>query len=435
MNTNRINLKSRELLNLFYVLIVSIILSTLSLFLHVNERLLSLFESVEFPVVEFVFNSAFLMLAGLLLIAYRRWINAEDKNRKLENIITSINPDALIVIDSKRRIVFTNNSIERLFYYSNSDVLGKTTDLLYFDRRENPNKKGEIYEILESEGFHVGLAKGKRRDGTVFPLEIITGNRGKNEGAVLLLRDISERINYETRLQDERDFNNAILQYSSDGITVFDRSGNIIFISASMQKIFGYSHEEIPTLEILSEKIIPNLTYREEIVALLVNDFQNNLFPERTIRIINHNNDELWCRIKISQMSSDHYVVNGQNITPRILMEKALIESEEKYRQLVERASDGILIISNNIIKLINPKACEIIGYPEISAINRKINEIFDDDLSRELMEKISSMDVDPSAHIFEFTLTDKSGKHIPIEINCGQINIEGELAVHNRSQ
>ena len=47
----------------------------------------------------------------------------------------------------------------------------------------------------------------------------------------------------------------------------------------------------------------------------------------------------------------------------RISAERALRESEEKYRMVVDNANDAIIIIQDDIIKFCNPKGIKLIGY------------------------------------------------------------------------
>ncbi len=51
-----------------------------------------------------------------------------------------------------------------------------------------------------------------------------------------------------------------------------------------------------------------------------------------------------------------------QEVAERTIAENLLRDSEEKYRLIYENANDGILLVINNIIALVNPKIIEIIG-------------------------------------------------------------------------
>jgi len=119
----------------------------------------------------------------------------------LEDILSNISPDVLMVVSPDRTIRVCNSSVQRMFGYEMDEVIGRETDILYFDRRSNPGHSGEIYEILETEGYHIGLATGIKKNGELLPLEIITGKLRSRAGAVLLLRDISERTRMEAELK------------------------------------------------------------------------------------------------------------------------------------------------------------------------------------------------------------------------------------------
>jgi PAS domain S-box-containing protein len=128
-----------------------------------------------------------------------------NEKEKLEDILSNISPDILMVVSPDRTIEVCNSSVERMFGYRMDEVIGKKTDMLYFDRRSNPDRRGEIYEVLEREGYHLGLATGKKKNEELISLEIITGKLRNRRGAVLLLRDISERKQLEDELEKHRD--------------------------------------------------------------------------------------------------------------------------------------------------------------------------------------------------------------------------------------
>lgn len=152
--------------------------------------------------VQFVINFLVLWVVFLLVFSYIRWRRAAIRNEELEDIIESISPDVLLVVDRERNILTSSISVVRMFGHQLEEVLASKTDLIYSDRRNSPTSKHEIYDALEREGFHIGWATGRRKDGRTFPLEIITGILKRHGGSVLLLRDITERKIAEEMLME-----------------------------------------------------------------------------------------------------------------------------------------------------------------------------------------------------------------------------------------
>ncbi len=149
---------------------------------------------LQSPVIRLIVNILFLWVLVVLWVTYARWRVLATNEQELESIISGINLDVLLVIGRDRGITVCNDSVKRIFGWEPARVIGQKTDFLYFDRRQHPDHPREIYEALEQDGYHYGLASGVHRDGHVIPLEIITGQLKDRGGAVLLIRDISERV-------------------------------------------------------------------------------------------------------------------------------------------------------------------------------------------------------------------------------------------------
>jgi PAS domain S-box-containing protein len=189
------------LVNLCLAMAIGVILCALNILINFSQVVMDFFAGFSrFPITNLLINGLFVWLAGLMVIAFLRWREAERTREELEDIISSISPDALLVVTPDRKIVMCNASVERMFGYAGEEVLRGTTDTLYYDRRVRKDVPHEIYAALEEAGFHIGMATGKRKDGSAVPLEIITGELSDGSGAVVLLRDITERI----RAEDER---------------------------------------------------------------------------------------------------------------------------------------------------------------------------------------------------------------------------------------
>lgn len=194
---------TREWRGLTLSLITAFVTAMFGAAINFNQKLAAFFRPhADLPLVQFLVQFLVIWLLVLLLMSYLRWRKAALKNAELEDIVDSISPDVLLVVDPQRNILMTSVSVLRMFGHDPEEVLNRKTDLLYGDRRRMPNVKHEVYDALEQEGFHIGWATGKRKDGRVFPLEIITGVLKQHGGSVLLLRDITERKNAEQLLLD-----------------------------------------------------------------------------------------------------------------------------------------------------------------------------------------------------------------------------------------
>ena len=167
---------------------------------HLLFNIISSLQYISYQYYRWVSNVLFLWILVLLWVAYRRRRRAVYRQRKLRNILASINTEVIMVVDSSRRIQMVNESVN-IFGYSPEEVIKKTTDLLYLDRRVDKNRPNEIRDSLNKIGFHIGQATGLKRTGENFPLEIMTALLKGSEGVVIVIRDITERKQTEEKIR------------------------------------------------------------------------------------------------------------------------------------------------------------------------------------------------------------------------------------------
>lgn len=105
-------------------------------------------------------------------------------------------------------------------------------------------------------------------------------------------------------------------------------------------------------------------------------------------------------------------------------------ESEEHYRNVVERANDGIAIVQDSVIKYVNTSLTKITGYTVDELYNTPIMNYIHPDFRSELMiryeKRMSGLDVSP---IYETVFVLKNDKKLEVEINAGLITYQGEPA------
>ena len=113
--------------------------------------------------------------------------------------------DAVVAIDTERRVDLFNAGAERIFGYTAKEIFGAKVNVLmdapyasehdhYVDRYE---RTGEAHAI-----GRIRVVSGRRKNGQTFPMELCIAKVGLADGAryVALIRDVSERVRLQADL-------------------------------------------------------------------------------------------------------------------------------------------------------------------------------------------------------------------------------------------
>jgi PAS domain S-box-containing protein len=119
-----------------------------------------------------------------------------------------------------------------------------------------------------------------------------------------------------------------------------------------------------------------------------------------------------------------------KDITERKKAEEALRESEEKYRSLVERANDGIGITQDKLMKYMNPRGAEILGYTVQEIIGTPFTDyIHPDEVQRVISYYTRRMKDKKVPTKYESAVRNREGQKIPAEFNASVISYQGKAA------
>ena len=115
----------------------------------------------------------------------------------------------------------------------------------------------------------------------------------------------------------------------------------------------------------------------------------------------------------------------------RKTMENALRESEEKYRTLIEKAYDGIIIVQNGLFKFSNEAFCEMTKYTQKELIDKPFILLISDE-DRQMMSDYHKrrMRGEQFQSIYRTHIVLKDGKTIIVEISSRTTDFNGENAV-----
>lgn len=110
--------------------------------------------------------------------------------------------------------------------------------------------------------------------------------------------------------------------------------------------------------------------------------------------------------------------------------ETTIRESEEKYRQLVERANDGVAVIREGEFKYFNPRLIHLLGYSLEEMTGLPFEQVLSPGEKQRVMEILSRrMKGGKGGESYETILVHKDGTPVEVEINLDRISYENRPA------
>ena len=235
----KLRVKNRDLLALSILSVLAIIFVVFHVSIHFFDRLARFLSAHVYYPTETIDKVVFLYLSVLFLLIYKRWRKSAKKLAELEDIVSSISPDVLMVVDQDKNIVKCNPSVEQMFGYKVDEVKQQKTNFLFSQAGGSSKSSLEIYEKLKKEGFNIDFATGTKKNGETIPLEIITGNLSDQAASVLLLRDITERKRVEDLLFASEANLRTIIEKNTDGVIVVNKDRIVRFVNPAAEALFN----------------------------------------------------------------------------------------------------------------------------------------------------------------------------------------------------
>ena len=147
-----------------------------------------------------------------------------------------------LAVDRNRTIVYCNRNVGKIFGYTSREMTGKRTELLYGDRRRNPLDKSEIYNILEKNGFHIGTAKGFKKNGDTINLLLSTFVVRPDKGAIIFIKKIKKALEM---VIDKEIFLQDLLDNIPDMIYFKDLRNRFVLVNKAHASALGLVPEEV----------------------------------------------------------------------------------------------------------------------------------------------------------------------------------------------
>jgi PAS domain S-box-containing protein len=357
----------------------------------------------------------------------------EDKYQQL----FAAESDAIFMIDADTgEILDANPATTSIYGYSHDELLlMKNTDV-----SAEPDK---TTEATHKQISLVPVRYHKKKDGTVFPVELSAGftKLGNRNIQIVTSRDITERIQSQEALSKSEQKYRELADLLPQTVYELDLQGQITFMNQAGINAFGkvLSSDNLSALDF----IVPE--DHERLISNMQRSMQgqkNSSGNEYTAKRADGS------RYPIVVYGAPVYT-NGTltgtrgiiiDISERKAMENALRESESKYKTLIENSQDGIFAIIGDKVHFVNSTFCKMLGYSAEEIYNRPaINLVIPEDRQKgsEISRRRMNGDWSTVNGIFHFLAKDGSVKECDTFSSVLELNgqIVSYLTVHDLTE
>lgn len=160
----------------------------------------------------------------------------------LVHTINSIS-EAITITDLENNIIYVNDAFMKMYGYSRQEIIGNNVEILRTDIGEG-DSPAEIIRATIEYGWQ-GKLKNRRKDGSIFPIELLTSTvkdeNGRPMALVGVVRDITELVLTEESLKEaQQKYKNLFLELK-DAVYESTPDGKLLELNPSGLELFGFT--------------------------------------------------------------------------------------------------------------------------------------------------------------------------------------------------
>lgn len=333
--------------------------------------------------------------------------------------------DIIFFIGLDSKVIEANEAAVKTYGYTREELLKlkvfdiRKADTFTGEQMIQANKYGAFFETVHY-----------RKDGSSFPVEVSSRGTTINGKRVLLsiIRDITERKQAERVIQESEEKYRTLFNVASDAMYLHeivnetDFASKIVEVNDIMYERLRYTREEILGLhvaDINKNNSKEYMTYHyNEIMKNKIHTFENVHIAKGGTEIPVEINTHYF------EMNGKKMILSlARDITERKLTEKALRDSEEKFRNLFNNATDALFLheVNNDFLHSkfieVNDVACKNFKYSKEELLELSPVDLLTEE-SYEYLKCIVKDIVSGSKTTFNALLKRKEGSILPVEIS-----------------
>jgi diguanylate cyclase (GGDEF)-like protein/PAS domain S-box-containing protein len=380
-------------------------------------------------------SGAVISVIGVALNATerRRTEDARRESEELYRTLVETSPDAVILTTAEGVIIKANRPAAALLGVEAPEALDGLNAVDFVDEPDRQRIVGDI-----ESGFASGVIRNieyviVRGDGSHVPVEIsisaITGPEGEPKAFVTVAHDITERRHVQGALRESEEKYRDLVENSNEIIYKLNAAGQITYISPAVKQLGGYDPEELigrTSLEFVHPDDLPGIT----------ESFQRTVAgrPEPSeYRLRKKSGEYLWVQTASKLIYEGDEVAGLRglivDIDQRKRAEMALSASEDRYRELFEKASD--LVYAHDItgrFTSMNHAIMRVAGYTVEEALKLNAGDLVAPDCHAVAAEMAQEAFQTGMPATCELDIIAKDGSRVTMEVSARVLEEDGVI-------
>src|SRR5262245_10009712 len=294
-------------------------------------------------------------------------------------------PDGIVLADGDGKILSWNRTAERLFGYTEGEVLGQPLAMIMPAEDRESHQRG--LERVKVTGVSPLAGKtievyGLRKDGSKFPIELSVST-WKSDGQMFscgIIRDITLRKLTEAKLQQQQIEQQVLLDLIPAMVWYKDSQNHILRANRRAAESINKTVAEVEgrsTYDLYPEEA--EQYYQDDLAVIASGQPKLGIVELYEISP----GHKRWVQTdKVPYRDGQGNVIGvlvlAQDITEQRQAEVALRESEQQYRLLMEETSDGLAVLdADGYFQMANSKVCTMFGYTKDELLQLHVTDTY----------------------------------------------------------
>ncbi len=280
-------------------------------------------------------------------------------------LIFDLAPTGMAIANLEGRLIQVNPAFCEMVGYTEAELLKRRcADITHPDDRSVEFHL--IQQLFKGEISYFRLEKRyitKKGDtiNAILQVSLICDPQGQPLHLLGQTVDISDRTQAETALRESEERLARIISNITDGLIVVDEEGKVCFVNTAAEALFGRSQRELLAYPFG----LPFVS--QEITEIGIRHVSGTIITTE-MRVAD-----------INWKGKTAYLISLRNVTESYHAKQALAESEAKYRQIVETATEGIWVIDlNNQTTFVNQQMAKMLGYSVEEMLGQNLMSFMD---------------------------------------------------------